>query len=123
MPTPRPIIVPRMGATVPMVNDSMRMFTIMVDMATAMTAVMIGTDIEATEPRAMSRMITAMSRPIWSECSEIPDSAGLPLSVTGPPKVTSNPALTAGSVAAFRAWNIVLASSALVMVVEYDTEE
>ncbi len=64
MPTPRPIIVASVGATVPMSVTAATSEMIDNAIARPNSAVPIGTLIATTEPNAMSRMTTAKKSPI-----------------------------------------------------------
>ena len=66
----------------------------------------MGTSMDTAEPRATSRMITAMARPILSAFWEIVLVGGLRASITAPPMRTCRPAAVAGTTAAW-SWSSV----------------
>ena len=96
MPTPSPIIVARVGATVPMVvtaaSSEMRLNPI----ARPNRAVPIGRLMAITDPNASSKMSTATSRPVLSA---LPVLGVLNASAIAPPKLTCSPACVAGAAA------------------------
>ena len=66
MPTPRPIIDPRMGATVPTVAPVAMIVRINVAIVTPVRATMSGRNAATIVPNTKIRMMTAASRPISS---------------------------------------------------------
>ncbi len=70
-----------------------------VEMASANRAVPMGTSIATPEPSEMSRITTAMARPMSSACSEMAEVGASNASTTAPPNWVSTPAVSAGATA------------------------
>ncbi len=94
MPTPRPIIAPRIGATVPIVMCDATTISVMEETPTASSATPIGSTAARSVPKRKSRMTTAATIPIRSAASELCEFW---MSTTVPPYSTSIPAARAGA--------------------------
>jgi hypothetical protein len=93
MPTPRPIIVARVGAIEGTVTTCPRSTISDSPAARPKTAETIGSPIAASVPKVNARMIIAAIRPTTSLLSVAGSESSLP---TEPPTATCSPALAAG---------------------------